>query len=89
MCVIQVFNSDNHQRNADVELQQRSVEYILLSRVATTDVLVSVLFTAPSFKNSIVVSAANDTQIILFFLFTVFFFRSSFVSHFFDINATN
>jgi hypothetical protein len=38
---MQVFGSDNHQRNADVELQQRSVEYMQLSRVATADVLVS------------------------------------------------
>jgi len=38
--VSQVLCSENHQRNADVELQQRSVEYMQLSRIATTDVLV-------------------------------------------------
>ena len=36
----QILSSENHQRNADVELQQRSVEYVQLSRIATTDVLV-------------------------------------------------
>ena len=47
-CDGQVLYSDNHQRNADVELQQRSVEYMQLSRIATTDVLVdfSTLFSA-------------------------------------------
>ena len=37
----QVLCSENHQRNADVELQQRSVEYMQLTQIATTDVLVS------------------------------------------------
>lgn len=41
-CVgLQVLKSDNNLRNSDVELQQRSVEYLQLSTVASTDVLVS------------------------------------------------
>jgi len=35
---------ENHLRSADVELQQRAVEYIQLSNVASTDVLVSITF---------------------------------------------
>lgn len=38
---LQVLKSDNNLRNSDVELQQRSVEYLQLSTVASTDVLVS------------------------------------------------
>jgi AP-2 complex subunit alpha len=45
----QVLGSDNHQRNADVELQQRAVEYIQLSRIATADVLATVLEEMPPF----------------------------------------
>lgn len=36
-----VLRSDSQLRNADVELQQRAVEYLTLSSVASTDVLVS------------------------------------------------
>lgn len=38
---LQVLRNDNQIRNADVELQQRAVEYLQLSTVATVDVLVS------------------------------------------------
>ena len=38
---LQVLKSQNQLRNADVELQQRAVEYLQLSTVASTDVLVS------------------------------------------------
>jgi len=45
----QVLRSENHLRNADVELQQRAVEYMQLSSVATTDVLATVLEEMPPF----------------------------------------
>lgn len=35
-----VLRSDSQLRNADVELQQRAVEYLRLSTVASTDILV-------------------------------------------------
>jgi len=36
-----MLRAENHLRSADVELQQRAVEYIQLSNVASIDVLVS------------------------------------------------
>ncbi|KAK3102872.1 hypothetical protein FSP39_014560 [Pinctada imbricata] len=44
-----VLRSDNNLKNADVELQQRSVEYLQLSTVASTDVLATVLEEMPPF----------------------------------------
>lgn len=38
-----VLRSDSQLRNADVELQQRAVEYLRLSCIASTDILVSEL----------------------------------------------
>lgn len=38
-----VLRSDSQLRNADVELQQRAVEYLRLSCIASTDILVSYL----------------------------------------------
>jgi AP-2 complex subunit alpha len=35
-----VLRSDSQLKNADVELQQRAVEYLRLSTVASTDILV-------------------------------------------------
>jgi len=37
-----MLRAENHLRSADVELQQRAVEYIQLSNVASIDVLVSI-----------------------------------------------
>ncbi|KAM9409691.1 AP-2 complex subunit alpha-2-like isoform 2-T2 [Pholidichthys leucotaenia] len=45
----EVLRSDSQLRNADVELQQRAVEYLRLSCVATTDVLATVLEEMPPF----------------------------------------
>ena len=39
----EVLRSDSQIRNSDVELQQRAVEYLKLSSIASTDVLVSAL----------------------------------------------
>ena len=36
----QVFSGNNQSQNADVEIQQRAVEYLRLTSVASTDVLV-------------------------------------------------
>lgn len=36
----EVLSSDTQLRNSDAELQQRAVEYLKLSSVASTDVLV-------------------------------------------------
>uniref|UniRef100_A0A8C5PQ38 AP-2 complex subunit alpha n=1 Tax=Leptobrachium leishanense TaxID=445787 RepID=A0A8C5PQ38_9ANUR len=44
-----VLRSDSQIRNADVELQQRAVEYLKLSSVASTDVLATVLEEMPPF----------------------------------------
>lgn len=41
-----VLRSDSQLRNADVELQQRAVEYLRLSCIASTDTLVSELYCA-------------------------------------------
>jgi len=38
-----MLRAENHLRSADVELQQRAVEYIQLSNVASIDVLVSII----------------------------------------------
>jgi len=37
-----MLRAENHLRSADVELQQRAVEYIQLSNVASIDVLVCI-----------------------------------------------
>ena len=37
---VQILRSDNNLRNPDVELQQRAIEYLQLSTVASADVLV-------------------------------------------------
>ncbi|XP_053709649.1 AP-2 complex subunit alpha-2 isoform X1 [Synchiropus splendidus] len=44
-----VLRSDSQLRNADVELQQRAVEYLRLSSIATTDILATVLEEMPPF----------------------------------------
>uniref|UniRef100_A0A7N6B085 AP-2 complex subunit alpha n=1 Tax=Anabas testudineus TaxID=64144 RepID=A0A7N6B085_ANATE len=44
-----VLRSDSQLRNADVELQQRAVEYLRLSCVASTDILATVLEEMPPF----------------------------------------
>jgi len=44
-----VLQNQNQLRNADVELQQRAVEYLQLSSVASTDVLATVLEEMPPF----------------------------------------
>ena len=44
-----MLRSNNQLRNADVELQQRAVEYLQLSSVASTDVLATVLEEMPPF----------------------------------------
>ncbi|XP_053218485.1 AP-2 complex subunit alpha-1 isoform X4 [Podarcis raffonei] len=45
----EVLRSDSQIRNADVELQQRAVEYLKLSSIASTDVLATVLEEMPPF----------------------------------------
>uniref|UniRef100_A0A8C6KZG7 Clathrin/coatomer adaptor adaptin-like N-terminal domain-containing protein n=1 Tax=Nothobranchius furzeri TaxID=105023 RepID=A0A8C6KZG7_NOTFU len=44
-----VLRSDSQLRNADVELQQRAVEYLRLSYIASTDILATVLEEMPPF----------------------------------------
>lgn len=44
-----VLNSDSNIRSADVELQQRTVEYFHLSNIASSDVLATVLEEMPPF----------------------------------------
>ncbi|CAL8359745.1 unnamed protein product [Gadus morhua 'NCC'] len=45
----EVLRSDSQLRNADVELQQRAVEYLRLSTIASTDILATVLEEMPPF----------------------------------------
>ncbi|KAL4642138.1 AP-2 complex subunit alpha-2-like isoform X1 [Arapaima gigas] len=45
----EVLRSDSQLRNSDVELQQRAVEYLRLSYVASTDILATVLEEMPPF----------------------------------------
>ncbi|KAK9395368.1 AP-2 complex subunit alpha-1 [Crotalus adamanteus] len=45
----EVLCSDSQIRNADVELQQRAIEYLKLSSIASTDVLATVLEEMPPF----------------------------------------
>lgn len=45
----EVFHTDHNLRNPDAELQQRSVEYLQLSRIATVDVLATILEEMPPF----------------------------------------
>ncbi|XP_070200712.1 AP-2 complex subunit alpha-2-like [Littorina saxatilis] len=44
-----ILRSDNNLRNPDVELQQRAIEYLQLSTVASADVLATVLEEMPPF----------------------------------------
>ncbi|KAG9475628.1 hypothetical protein GDO78_003825 [Eleutherodactylus coqui] len=44
-----VLRSDSQLRNADVELQQRAVEYLRLSSIASNDILATVLEEMPPF----------------------------------------
>ncbi|XP_078404943.1 AP-2 complex subunit alpha-2-like [Cetorhinus maximus] len=44
-----VLRSDSQSRNSDVELQQRAVEYLRLSSIASTDILATVLEEMPPF----------------------------------------
>ena len=46
---MQVLNHQNQRKNADVELQQRAIEYQQLSQVVSTDVLATVLEEMPAF----------------------------------------
>ncbi|KAL6112631.1 ap2a2 [Pungitius sinensis] len=45
----EVLRSDSQLRNADVELQQRAIEYLRLSCIASTDILATVLEEMPPF----------------------------------------
>lgn len=44
-----ILKSDGNIRNPDAELQQRAIEYLALSRIATADVLATVLEEMPPF----------------------------------------
>lgn len=46
----EVLKSESNLRNADVEIQQRAVEYLQLSNVASSDVLATVLEEMPPFQ---------------------------------------
>uniref|UniRef100_A0A9J2PG22 AP-2 complex subunit alpha n=2 Tax=Ascaris TaxID=6251 RepID=A0A9J2PG22_ASCLU len=45
----EVFRNDHNLRNPDAELQQRAVEYLQLSRIASPDVLATILEEMPPF----------------------------------------
>ncbi|XP_048340156.1 AP-2 complex subunit alpha-2 isoform X2 [Sphaerodactylus townsendi] len=49
MTIQDVLRSDSQLKNADVELQQRAVEYLRLSTIASTDILATVLEEMPPF----------------------------------------
>ncbi|ESO10058.1 hypothetical protein HELRODRAFT_109416 [Helobdella robusta] len=46
----EVLKNESNMRNADVEIQQRSVEYLQLSNIASPDVLATVLEEMPPFQ---------------------------------------
>ena len=48
-CVSFFFQSDSNLRNPDIELQQRAIEYLQLTSIASTDVLATVLEEMPPF----------------------------------------
>lgn len=52
-----VLRSDSQLKNADVELQQRAVEYLRLSTIASTDILVGIQMGL--FSYSLAVSSVN------------------------------
>ena len=41
--IVEVLSQDSNYRSSNVEIQQRSVEYLALSKVVTEDILVSML----------------------------------------------
>lgn len=41
--IVEVLSQDSNYRSSNVEIQQRSVEYLALSKVVTEDILVSLL----------------------------------------------
>ncbi|CAI5455204.1 unnamed protein product [Caenorhabditis angaria] len=47
--VQQVFQTDHNLRNPDAELQQRSIEYLQMSKVATPEVLATILEVMPPY----------------------------------------
>lgn len=47
--MLQILNNDTNIRNADAELQQRTVEYLQLSKIASADILATVLEEMPAF----------------------------------------
>ncbi|KHJ48270.1 adaptin region [Trichuris suis] len=47
--IMEVFAADINACNADTEIQQRAVEYLAMSRIASTDVLATVLEEMPPF----------------------------------------
>ncbi|CAI8017166.1 AP-2 complex subunit alpha-2 [Geodia barretti] len=59
----QVLQSDHQARNPDQELQQRSIEYLKLSNIASTDTLATVLEEMPPFpeKESSLLSKLYQT----------------------------
>lgn len=57
--IVEVLSQDSNYRSSNVEIQQRSVEYLVLSKIVTEDILVSswfVLFCASVLKHSSLVS---------------------------------
>uniref|UniRef100_A0A8R1DKL3 AP-2 complex subunit alpha n=2 Tax=Caenorhabditis japonica TaxID=281687 RepID=A0A8R1DKL3_CAEJA len=47
--VQQVFQTDHNLRNPDAELQQRSIEYLQMTKLASNDVLATILEVMPAF----------------------------------------
>ncbi|VUZ40447.1 unnamed protein product [Hymenolepis diminuta] len=47
--IVEVLTQDNNYRSSNVEIQQRSVEYLALSKVVTEDILATVLEEMPPF----------------------------------------
>ena len=56
-----VLRSDSQLKNADVELQQRAVEYLRLSTVASTDILVGLGALAPAHSRTALLTCAFST----------------------------
>ncbi|CAB3400253.1 unnamed protein product [Caenorhabditis bovis] len=62
--VQQVFRTDHNLRNPDAELQQRSIEYLQMSQLASSDVLATILEIMPPFaeKESSLLAKLKKTK---------------------------
>ena len=59
---MQILRSDSNLKNSDAEIQQRALEYLQLSTVASPDVLVSTYYMESVFDPFLQLTADNSFQ---------------------------